>query len=137
MLLALILYDGGNLTVPKLNIRPFDLAFSIIILALLFAVPYWYQHRDSGVLKEVKVFKENKLIAVGPIDADRLITVGKMEIEIKNGKVRVLHSDCPKGLCVGFGRISSPGESIVCVANKVLVEVSGKTGDDDIVAMSY
>jgi len=130
-------YAGGNLAELKLKIRPFDLAFSIIMLILVFAVPYWYLHRDTSGPKVFKVFKDNKLVAEGPLDADRLVTAGNMDIEVKNGKVRVLRSDCPKGLCVAFGRISSPGESIVCVANKVLVEVSGKTGDDDIVAMSY
>ena len=121
----------------KLKIRPFDIVFSIVMLALVFALPYWYLHRDTGGQKEVKVYKENKLVAEGPLDADRIISVGKMDIEVKGGKVRVLRSDCPKRLCVAFGLISSPGESIICVANKVIVEVSGKTGDEDIVAMSY
>jgi hypothetical protein len=94
-------------------------------------------HRDVGSQKEVKVYKDSKLVAEGPLDADRMITVGKMDIEVRSGKVRVLRSDCPKGLCVAFGWISSPGESIICVANKVIVEVSGKTGDEDFVAMSY
>ncbi len=121
----------------KLKIRPFDAAFSVFVLIIVVAVPYWYLHRDAVRQKEIKVFKDNKLVAEGPLDLNRMLKVGKMDIEVNGGRVRVLDSDCPKRLCVAFGWISSPGESIVCVANKVIIEVSGKSGEEDFVAMSY
>jgi len=121
----------------KFKIRMFDAAFSLIMLILVVAVPYWYLHRDASGQKEVNIFKDNKLIAEWPLETDRIISAGRMHIQVKDGRVRVLDSDCPKGLCVAFGWVSSPGESIVCVANKVIVEVTGKSGDEDYVAMSY
>ncbi len=48
-----------------------------------------------------------------------------MEIEVKEGRIRVLKSDCPQKICVQTGWISKPGQTIICVPNKVLIEIVG------------
>jgi len=52
--------------------------------------------------------------------------VGRSVIEIHEGKVRMLHSDCPTKVCVRTGSVHRQGEVIVCVPNKVLVQIMGK-----------
>jgi hypothetical protein len=111
--------------------------FSVSILALLFLVPYLALHKESAGLKEVKIFKDNKLVAEEGLDTDRIVKVGNMDIEINNGRVHVKDSDCPKEVCKSFGWISSPGQSIICVPNKVIIEVSGRQEEPDYVVMSY
>jgi len=58
---------------------------------------------------------------------DRLITLpvstGEMKIEVKEGKVRVVSSDCPRQVCVHQGAIAHPEQILVCVPNKVLIEI--------------
>jgi len=46
-----------------------------------------------------------------------------MQIEVKQGKIRVAHSDCPKQTCVTMGWIETPAQVLACVPNKVLVEI--------------
>ncbi len=46
-------------------------------------------------------------------------------IEIGDGKVRVIEADCPDKIDVLQGYISSPGELIVCLPNKLVVEIKG------------
>lgn len=50
---------------------------------------------------------------------------------IENGTARVEEASCPDGLCVNTGSISRTGQSIVCLPNRVVVEITGETGDEE------
>lgn len=62
---------------------------------------------------------------------------GSNLIEIGDGKVRVIEADCPDQLDVKQGYIESPGEVIVCLPNKLVIEIKGKTKDEDIDYISH
>lgn len=52
-------------------------------------------------------------------------------IEIKDGKIGVLDSSCPSGVCIHTGSISRNGESIICIPGKLIIKiVSGGDCDD-------
>ena len=44
-------------------------------------------------------------------------------IEIKNGAIRVLDSDCPDKICVHTGYISNITQTAVCMPNKAVLEI--------------
>lgn len=44
-------------------------------------------------------------------------------LEIKNGKADITQASCPDGICVKHKPISRQKESIVCLPNKVVVEI--------------
>lgn len=46
-------------------------------------------------------------------------------IKIENGMVKIIDADCPDELCVKDGPISNPGEMLVCLPHKVVVEIKG------------
>lgn len=46
-------------------------------------------------------------------------------IEIGDGTVKVVDADCPDKLDVHQGEISRPGEIIVCLPNRMIVEIIG------------
>lgn len=46
-------------------------------------------------------------------------------IVIESGRVYMKHADCPDGLCKRQGEISRTGERIVCLPNRVIVEIIG------------
>lgn len=54
---------------------------------------------------------------------------GTVRVEIADGCVRVLASDCPNHTCVNTGPVSTGGSVIACVPNGVVIRVAG--GDDD------
>ncbi len=58
---------------------------------------------------------------------------GESLIEVKEGRVRMVDSACPDKLCVRTGWISRPGESAVCLPNRVVIEVLGGEGGPDVV----
>ena len=53
-----------------------------------------------------------------------------LTLVIEDGKAFVSHADCPDRICVGTGRVSRPGQTIVCLPAKVTVTVVGKEADD-------
>ncbi len=57
-------------------------------------------------------------------------------IEIGDGKVRVIEADCPDKLDVKQGYISKVGEVIVCLPNKLVIEIKGASSETDIDGLS-
>ncbi len=53
-------------------------------------------------------------------NADGIVT---NTLVIENGKADMISADCPDKLCVKQHAISSNGETIVCLPNKVVVEI--------------
>lgn len=70
-----------------------------------------------------------------PLDIDRKIPIkgnyGDCRVEIKDKKVRIAESDCPKKLCVEEGWISRG--VIVCLPNRVIVFVGSSDSDIDAI----
>ena len=76
--------------------------------------------------------KEVMRFAIGAGQASRDFTVkgiqGKRTFKISDGRVRMVRSACRDRICVGVGWIDSPGRSIVCLPNRVVIRVTGKRG---------
>jgi hypothetical protein len=115
----------------------------LLLVAALVALPGWAlvgTWRAARGQRVAWVYRDNHLLGVYQLEHDQTILIGDkakpdMQIEIHNGAIRVAESDCPKKLCKHTGWVRTPGRSIVCVPNRVLIEVKGKTRDYD--AESY
>ena len=60
---------------------------------------------------------------------------GKNVIAVENGRICVIEADCPDGLCVGQGWLSSGTTPIVCLPHRLVIElVRYDTQDIDAVA---
>ena len=57
-------------------------------------------------------------------------------IEIGDGKVRVVEADCPDKLDVKQGYISKVGEVIVCLPNRLVIEIKGVSEETEIDGIS-
>lgn len=53
----------------------------------------------------------------------------RVEVDAAGG-VRFLESPCPQQLCRTLGPISRAGEAVVCVPNRVLLELEGESSGD-------
>ncbi|MBW4827274.1 MAG: NusG domain II-containing protein [Clostridiaceae bacterium] len=119
------------------------LIISIIIISLF---SLWYVKKEATSYGEKYILiqvdgKDYKKITFGPEVIGKKIPIktefGYNLIEIGDGKVRVIEADCPDQLDVKQGYIDSPGEVIVCLPNKLVVEIKGKTKDEDIDYISH
>ena len=56
-----------------------------------------------------------------------------LAIQVDSGGVCVTRSDCPGQDCVHTGRITRSGQSIVCLPEQVVIQLTGGTSDADVV----
>ncbi len=78
-------------------------------------------YQDGAVVRDVF------LNQAGIIDLK--VAGGQMSIEVNpHDGARVAHSDCPAHICVHTGWIKQPGETSICIPNRVLLEIAGAKG---------
>ena len=105
----------------------------IIVIIVVAAGAYVsnYFLRDSGS-GNVVVKVDGQLEGTYSLREDRIIEInhGSNVLQIKNGEAKMLEADCPDLLCVYHNAISANGESIICLPNKVFVEIRSKEKSD-------
>ena len=107
-----------------------------VTAALLFAALHLYGG-FSGSAQTARVYKDGRLVRtvdLASLDEPCRIDIGSNVVCIERSGVCMEYSDCPDGLCIKQGKITKGGRSIVCLPNKVVVEIIGKGGGADAVA---
>lgn len=94
---------------------------SVLVAAVLcFCVIFF--GGESG--KKVKISQNNAEVYSGYLHENKIIELGTNTIEINGGKIKMIHANCKNQVCVNHKEISKKGESIICLPNKVIVEIS-------------
>jgi len=80
---------------------------------------------QSFSANEASIYYDGKLSKRLALNKDQEIVLlnGKMLVEIKENKIRVKRSECPRQVCVNTGWIQYTGEAIICVPFKTLIEI--------------
>jgi len=114
------------------------ICFILLIATLSVVRVSAYRIRQFSQHKEAMVYHEGILLSKVDLMKDNIFPIlnGKMHIEIRNGSIRVLDSDCPQQMCVKNGYIKYSGQTIVCLPNKILIEIKSK-GSPLLDAISY
>lgn len=106
-----------------------------------------------GFIKKQGLSNEDKYVSiqVGGQEVERIIfdpaVVGKRIpiesqygynlVEIGDEEVRVIEASCPDKLDVKQGTISKIGESIVCLPNKMLIEIKGLSNNSHLDTINH
>jgi hypothetical protein len=110
----------------------------IVLLLGLAAMIYWNITKDEG--STVRITVNGKEYDTLSLSENKSYTIkgenGEWNsFEIKDGYVDMLDASCPDKLCVKHNKIHYNHETIVCLPNKVVIEViDGKENDVDIIA---
>lgn len=85
--------------------------------------------------KEIKkiIFDKNIVDKEIPIKSE----YGFNLVEIGDERVRVIEADCPDKIDVKQGYISKIGETIICLPNRLVVEIKGVEKGDSIDIMNH
>lgn len=101
------------------------LLFVVLITASAAAFLFVNDMLPSGSLVRASV--HNETVYTLPLHEDRIVAVrgplGVSTVEVKDGKVRVKDSPCPRKLCVRQGWTDRG--AITCLPNRVAVAVDG------------
>lgn len=111
------------------KITKLDLTLIIFVLIFSTFLAFWInadQIRQSLRSKSAIIYQENIKLKEIDLSKDDIISIldGKMRIEVNKGRIRVLESDCPNHNCMKMGWIQSKGQNIICVPNRVLIEIA-------------
>jgi len=105
------------------------LIFSLVTVAAFFFLRLFL---ISGEGSEALIKVSNRPIQRVSLRMDRTIDLegekGSVILEVREGRVRMAESSCLQKICVNTRWIDKPGQTIVCLPNKVLVTIEGKEG---------
>ena len=117
----------------KKTLKIGDYAIVLIVGALIiFLFSRFFFNRSSESRVEVtgRAFQKyydiniNRVINVeGPLGATTVI--------IEDGEVRVVDSPCREKICIKMGGKKRVGDQIICVPNRVIVEITGESESVD------
>lgn len=106
--------------------------FLFFMLASIFSI--FNMHLIMGFSGDGRTVAVNKGARTFTYRLDQDLTVNLADnsevclMDIKNNKVRIKESSCPRQICVRTGKIDSPGQAIICLHHKISLEIKG---DDD------
>lgn len=109
------------------------IAIALVVLIAVGTAACFVPRSSAAEAKTVQIFQDGTLEMELPLDMDRKFTIGgeyENEIEIANGAVAIVRSNCPGTDCVHTGRITQAGRSIVCLPNRVEIRITGESAVD-------
>lgn len=120
----------------------------LIVLILVISISSMFYIKNLATNQDDKYIvievngSEYKKITFSDKDKAKYLDIdtqyGFNKLQIEEGKVRVIDASCPDKLDVKQGFIKDVGEVIVCLPNRMVVEIKGeKNPDNNIDAGSY
>ncbi len=118
--------------------KPFDFVIYAAILicaALIWLIPHMNRTEEYGSEIEVRCGDMRYSYSLSEDNEYSFVNNGVcVVVKVESGKAFVSYADCPDGICMKSGKISVPGESIICAPAKISVKVTGKEGHSDALA---
>lgn len=62
---------------------------------------------------------------------------GHNTVRVENGKIGIIHADCPDKICVKQGLTDSSAQSIVCLPHQLSIAISSNDSGTDAVAGGF
>ena len=120
----------------KQFIRKADIILFIVLVVtgLAASAALTLSHGEAGSGAKVIIESGGDLYARYPLNEDRTVVVpapkqNENVVVISGGKVSVTEASCKNQVCVKHGVISRPGESIVCLPNRMVVRIENGSGE--------
>ena len=105
----------------------------LIVLVLLGAGLSLLSASAGSAGQQVEVSVDGQLYGTYSLSEDQTIEINDTNVcEIKDGEVNMIQADCPDQLCIHQGPIHIQGETIVCLPNRVVVEITGNDKDEQL-----
>ncbi|MDD4296658.1 MAG: NusG domain II-containing protein [Ruminiclostridium sp.] len=113
-----------------------DVLLILIGLFIAAAAWFWLNGKQEPTEGTVVIYKDGNVHTTLPLSSDEIITVEDIEgginvVSIKDGKAEMIEANCPDKLCIHTRPAQKNGQSIVCLPNRVVVEV--KSAEKDVI----
>lgn len=118
----------------KVKKADFLIIFAMLALSLIMSLAISnLDTKKEGQI--IRIEQGSKLIGEYPLDHDREIDIDDNghynKVVIKDGKAFMKEANCRDQICVHMKEINMDGETIICLPNKVFIEVVDKESKDN------
>lgn len=116
------------------NFKKGDVLAVVLVVALVLLSGLWLPSLKSGS-GFAQVWQDGRLVREVPLSVDQTFRIRgdyTNTVAVSDGKIAVIHSDCPTNDCVHMGWLRDGG-AIVCLPNRVEIRLTGDTDVDFVV----
>lgn len=118
----------------KVKKADFLIIFAMLTLSLIMSLAISnLDTKKEGQI--IRIEQGSRLIGEYPLDYDREIDIDVNghynKVVIKDGKAFMKEANCRDQICVHMKEINMDGETIICLPNKVFIEVVDKKSKDN------
>ncbi|GIP54258.1 MULTISPECIES: NusG domain II-containing protein [Paenibacillus] len=112
----------------------------IVVIAAAFLVPRWLggdsSEKDHNEKRVAKITVDGKLFRTVELTGEEQTVEIKTEfgynlLKVHDYGIEMIDADCPDKVCLTFGFVERNGGTIVCLPHKLIVEISGSSGEGD------
>lgn len=116
----------------KVNLKKNDWILIIIIVCVAGLAFLLHEVIGGKGANCVTVKVDGRIEGVYSLAEDQKIEInnGSNILQIKNGEADMIEADCPDKLCVHQKPVSKNHENIICLPNKVVVEVDSSENSE-------
>lgn len=131
------------MSTKKKIFKKLDIVIIIVLLVLSFSpeIFFGYKFRKEYNSTYAEITIQGKVYKRIPLSAHKgeeefVISTenGDNIVKIKDASITIIDADCLDQVCVQVGYISKPGQNIVCLPHKVMIEIHGENNDDIILS---
>ena len=123
--------EGFAVPVDLNSMKKNDVILTVVILALALAAfggISWYS-ANSTKEPEAVIYLDGKEQGRYSLNQDTVVEIPAEDgnynlLEIKDGQADMTKASCPDKICVNHRPVKHQGESLVCLPNKVVVEIA-------------
>jgi len=112
-----------------------DRALMLLVLVACLGFIPWLNGGLPGQAAVIRI--NNEVVATLSLKRERQLSLqgplGETVVQVKAGKIRVVSDPGPRQLCVLQGWISRAGQALVCLPNRVLIQIPGQPHYDSLV----
>lgn len=126
--------------------KKLDIVIIVVLLVLSFIpeIVFGYKFRKEYNSTYAEITVGGKLYKRIPLSAHRgeeefVIATdhGDNVVTVKDDSITISEADCSDQVCVQVGYIKKPGQNIVCLPHRVMIEIYGESDDDDDIIIPY
>ena len=102
----------------------------LVIIIFLFVISYLVYTKNNGSEKIAKIYKDKKLLYTIDLSAVKEpyeIKIGDEDkyniIKVCHNEISIIEASCKDKICINTGKINNGMTPIVCLPNKVIIEI--------------
>lgn len=118
-------------------IKKADIILFVVLVVISLGL-WWFSLADQVSGQKALVTVDGEEYGIYSLSEDKTVEIKQHghtnKITIKNGTVQMTYSDCKNQNCVETGKIDKTSQTIVCLPNKVMIQIVGGEEAYDAIA---